>query len=202
MSSTAPIPDVAEVLIRSEVNGKAVELCQFYHSWQGPINTTRLTTLANRVSSSWSFNFRDVLASNVLFKEVLVIDRSPAPIAPVSIVENSLGGFGGEACSTNIALGIVNVHAQIDVPAYSQVYIYAIPESKVNDGTINLTYANNLLGLYGTNGQSHSPFGWHHVVVSLYQGGSPRAEGVWERATSYRLARLNPAAQRRRLTGR
>ena|ERR1043165_5507885 len=202
MSSAAPVPDVAEVLIRSVVNDKPVELCLWFHSHLGPITTTRLTTLATRVSNAWRNNFRNVLASGVLYKETVAIDRSPSPVSPVTINVNLTGGFGGEASSTNIALGIFNLTDAVPPLGRSESFIYAIPEAQVNDGVIDFSYAATLLGLWSTNNQSHGPFGWHHVLVSLYSGGLSRPFGVWDRVTHYSLARLNPAAQRRRLTGR
>jgi hypothetical protein len=202
MSSVAPIPDVAEVLIRSTVNGKDVELCLWFRSWQGPINNVRLTTIATRVRNSWQINFRNILASSVLFREVHAIDRSPAPTSPVTIVVNSLGGFGGQSAPTSIALGIRNLTDLVPTFPRSQSFIYAIPESRVTDGIIDASYAANLLALWTANNQSNGPFGWHHVAVSLYANGAPRAEGVVERVTHYALAPLNPAAQRRRLTNR
>lgn len=202
MSSTAPIRDVAEVLIRSEVNGKPVELCLWFRSHLGAIDTTRLTTIATRVRNAWRFNFAGGLASGVLFKEVVAIDRSPSPVSPVSITDNVTVGFGGEACTTSIALGILNLTDLEPTFPRSESFIYAIPSSRVVGGVVESSYAAGRLALWATNNQSHGPFGWHHVAVSLFAGGAPRAEGVVERVTHYALARLNPAAQRRRLADR
>lgn len=202
MSNLAPIPDVASLLIRSVVNGKDVEICLWFRSHLGPITTTRLTTIATRVRNSWQGNFRGQLASGVLFKEVVAIDRSPSPVPPVIINVNSVGGLQGEACPNNIALGVLNLTDSVPSYPRSQSYVYAVPESKVTGGVVESSYAAGLLALWTTNWQSHGPFGWHHVAVSLYQDGAPRAVGYWERVTHYSLARLNPAAQRRRLTGR
>lgn len=202
MSSSAPIQDVAEVLIRSEVAGKPVELCLWYRSHLGTITTARLATIATRVRNAWRFNFANGLASGVLFKEVVAIDRSPSPIAPVSINDSVIVGAAGATSPTNIALGILNLTDIVPTFPRSESFIYAIPDSKVTDGVIDASFAAGRLLLWSTNNQSHGPFGWHHVAVSLYSGGLPRAEGVVERVTHYELARLNPAAQRRRLTGR
>jgi len=202
MSSTAPIQDVAEVLIRSTVEGKDVELCLWFRSHLGSITTTRLTTIATRVKNAWLLNFRGSLASGILFREVTAIDRSPSPVAPVTITVGTTGGLLGQACTTNIALGILNLTALEPSLPRSESFIYGIPVARVSEGVIESSYAASLLSLWATNNQSHGPFGWHHVAVSLYAGGLPRAAGVVERVTHYALARLNPAAQRRRLKDR
>lgn len=202
MSSNAPIPNVAEVLIRSVVLDRPVELCLWFRCHLGTITNTRLTTICSRVRNAWQLNFRNVLASNVLFKEVVAIDRSPSPVPPVSIVVNSIGGFGGVSSPASIALGIVNRTDPLGTHIRSQSFICAIPQAQLSNGVISSSYAANLLSLWATNNQSHGSFGWHHVAVSLYAGGLARAEGVSERVTSYSLARLNPAAQRRRLATR
>src|SRR3569833_531459 len=115
MSSTAPVADVAEVLIRCTVNSKPVELCLWFHSHAGPITTARLTTIASRVRNAYRFNFAGSLGSH-LMREVIAIDRSPGSslfiVAPVNLTL----GFGGSASPNAIALRILN---QTDlVPSY------------------------------------------------------------------------------------
>jgi len=202
VSSTAPIQDVAELLIRSTVNGKDVELCLWFRSHLGTITTARLTTIATRVATAWRVNFRTLLGTGILFKGVTAIDRSPSPIAPVTITSNTLGGSGSEPAPTSIALGILNLTDNVPTFPRSESFIYGIAEGRITNGVIDASHAAGLLALWTTNNQSHGPFGWHHVAVSLYAGGAPRAVGLVERVTHYSLARLNPAAQRRRLTGR
>lgn len=202
MSSAAPVPDVAEVLIRCELHGKPVELCLWFRSHLGPINTTRLTTIAARVRNAWRFNFAGGLATGVFFKEVVAIDRSPSPVAPVTINDSVVVGFGGPGTPGSIALGILNLTDGDPPFPRSQSFIYAIPDSSIVGGVVEASYAAGRLALWSTNNQSHGPFGWHHVAVSLYSGGVPRAQGIAERVTHYALARLNPAAQRRRLADR
>jgi hypothetical protein len=202
MSSSAPIQDVAEVLIRSVVNDKPVELCLWFRSHLGTITTARLTTIATRVRNAWRFNFAGSLASGVLFKEVVAIDRSSSSISPVSITDNVMVGFGGAAGPTSIALGLLNLTDSTPTFPRSESFIYAIPDSRLVGGVVEASYAAGRLALWASNNQSHGPFGWHHVAVSLYSGGAPRASGVVERVTHYAIARLNPAAQRRRLTDR
>lgn len=202
MSSTAPVQDVAEVLHRMTVNGKDVEVCLWFRCHLGTVTTARLTTIATRAHARWRNNFRGQLAVDTLFRETVAIDRSPSPVAPVTIIENTLAGSNSESCPTNIALGILNLTDNVPTFPRSQSFIPAIPEGRIDEGIINITYATGLLSLWATNNQSHGPFGWHHVCVSLYAGGTPRSAGLVERATHYALARLNPAAQRRRLTGR
>jgi len=202
MSSTAPIQDVAEVLHRMTANGKEIEVCLWFRCHLGTITTARLTTIATRTHSRWRNNFRGQLGIGTLFRETVAIDRSPSPIAPITIIENTLGGSNSEASPTSIALGFLNLTDNIPTFPRSESFIPAIPEGRIDAGIIDITWATAMLGLWATNNQSHGPFGWHHVCVSLYAGGTPRAMGFVERATHYALARLNPAAQRRRLTGR
>lgn len=202
MSSRAPIPDVAEVLIRSEVEGKPVELCLWFRAAAPPITMGSLTTLVTRVSNAWSFNFVNVLAGPHLLKEVAAFDRSPGSVLELTNPINHLRGFGGQSCPTSIALGLLNLTDEDVNGHFSRSHVYAIPIAKVGGNLVESTYAGQLLALWATNNQSHGPFGWHHVYVSLYAAGVPRAVGASFRVTHYALDGLVVAPTRYRLPGR
>lgn len=202
MSSTAPVQDVAEVLIRSTVNDKDVEICLWFHCHLGAITSTRLNTICNRVSLAWNINFSNALAGPHLFREVVAIDRSSGSSLVSTSSPNVTKGSRGSPTSNNIALRFINLTDRTLPIRYGSNFVLPISEDDITDGVIDSSYASLLLGLWATNNQSHGPFGWHHIAVSLYQHNAPRAEGVWERVTHYQLGPLNPGAQRRRLTGR
>lgn len=202
MSSTAPVVDVAEVLIRSVVNSKPVETGLFFRSHLGPVTQARLDLLVSRVTNAWRNNFSNVLGGPHVFVGVHAFDRSPGSTLTSEIILELSRGFGGDIMSNSIALRLLNL---TDVPISrrkSSNFIYAIPEAKVNEGVIDNDYALALLSLWATNNQSHGPFGWHHVAVSFFAFGVPRSQGLVERVTHYSLAPLNPAAQRGRLENR
>lgn len=202
MSSTAPVQDVAEVLIRSEVEGKPVELCLWFRAVAPPITFLTLTTLVTRVSNAWRFNFVNVLGGPHLYKGVIGIDRTAGSTLIAADVVNLSRGFGGPSCTTSIALGLLNLTDEDVNGHYSRSHIYAIPTAKVAGNFVDVAYANQLLSLWSTNNQSHGPFGWHHVYVSLYVGGAPRAVGVSYRVTHYAIDSLVVAPMRYRLLDR
>jgi len=202
MSSTAAVQDVAELLIRSTVNDKDVELCLWFHCHLGAITSTRLDTICSRVATAWGSNFSNVLAGPHLFREVVAVDRSAGSSLVSVVTPNVEKGFRGSPTSNNIALRFINLTDRTLPIRYGSNFVLPISEDDITDGVIDSSYAASLLGLWTTNNQSHGPFGWHHVAVSLYQHNAPRTEGIWERVTHYALGPLNPGAQRRRLTGR
>lgn len=202
MSSVAPIDGVAETLIRSTVNGKDVEICLWFHCHLGVVTQARLDTLCNRVRNAWLFNFRNVLAGPHLFRQVHCVDRTAGSSLVSTLNPNSTGGFRGQPSPTSIALRLMNLTDHTLPIRDGSNFVLPISEADITDGVIDSAYASSLLGLWSTNNQSHGPFGWHHVAVSLYADGAPRSAGIWERVTHYALAPLNPGAQRRRLTGR
>jgi len=202
VSSFAPIQDVAEVQIRSVVNSKPVETGLFFHSHTGPVTQALLDTLVSRVTAAWRNNFSNVLGGPHVFVGVHGFDRTAGSHLTSEIILEISRGFGGDIISNSIALRLLNLTDVSISSRASSNFIYAIPEAKVNNGTIDEDYAVALLGLWQTNNQSHGPFGWHHVAVSLFALGLPRTSGVFARVTHYGLGALNPAAQRGRLENR
>src|SRR5919109_3667680 len=192
MSSTAPVIDVAETLIRSTVNGKDVEICLWFRSHAGPVTQVRLDRLSNRVATSWLINFSGFLAGPHLFREVLCIDRSPSSSLTSLVPVNITRGTRGPPSPTSIALRLKNLTDLLLPIRYGSNFVLPIAEGDITDGVVDSTYANSLLGLWATNNQSHGPFGWHHVAVSLYRHNAPRAIGISERVTHYALGSLNP----------
>lgn len=202
MSSTAPVVDVAEVLIRSVVNDKPVELCLWFRSHLGAVTQARLDTIAARVTTAWRSNFSNSLGGPHLFVGVHAIDRSPGSTLTSTTTLNITRGLNGPCVANDVALRLLNLTDVGFVSHRSSNFIYALPEAFVVGGVVDSTYAAGRLALWTTNNQSHGPFGWHHVAVSLYSGGVPRSSGLVERVTHYALGSLNPGAQRRRLLGR
>jgi len=136
VSSTIPIADVAEVLIRSTVNGKDVELCLWFRSHLGAITLARLTTICTRVGSAWRSNFAPGLGGPHLFREVAAIDRSPGSTLTVTITHNVLVGLRGQAVSNDIALRILNLTDNVPTFPRCDSYIYAIPQQDVISGVV------------------------------------------------------------------
>lgn len=202
MSSTIPINDVASVLIRSEVEGKPVELCLWFRSASPPVTQAKLDLIASRVRNQWSLNFVNVLGGPHLLKEVLAVDRSPGSSLTSLISINTSRGFGGSPAPTSIALGLLNLTDESVRGHFSMSRVYAIPNAQLHGNLVDGTYANNLLALWATNNQSHSPFGWHHVYVSQFVLGAPRSVGLSLRVTHYALAGLVVRPRRYRLLGR
>lgn len=202
MSSAVPVPDVAQLLIRSEVEGKAVELCLWFRAVHPPVTLSSLTTIANRVAGQWRDNFSSGLAGPHLLKEVVAIDRSPGSSLVVTNTLNVERGFLGPSEAGSIALGLLNLTDEDVRGHFSRSNIYSIPQSRVTGNVVDSSYANGRLALWSTNNQSHGPFGWHHVYVSLFSGGLPRSEGISLRVTHYAIASLVVSPRRLRLTGR
>jgi WD40 repeat protein len=202
MSSVAPIPDVAAVFIRSTVLDKPVELCLWFRAVSPPVTQAKLDTIADRVGTAFLFNFSNVLGGPFLFREVTAVDRSPGSSLVSTITYDSLRGFNGTIEATSIALGLLNLTDDVPVLRKSISRVYAIPRAFVSGNVVDSVYADNLLGLWATNNQSHGPFGWHHVYVSLFSSGMPRLVGVSSRVTHYAVQSLVVSPIRYRLAGR
>lgn len=193
----------AEVLVRSTVNDKEVEMRLFFQ-WnrRGGITQPALDNIVNRVRASFSNNFFNVLGGPFLFREVHAFSRDPDTPLSSTIVVDLEKGFLGEISPNNIALRIKNLDDREFNRHPSSNFIYAIPESRITDGVIESSYANDLLALWTTNQQSHGPFGWWHVMLQQEIHGTTPTFAEVRRVTHYALGSYNPAAQRRRLAGR
>lgn len=202
MSSSIPIADVAEVLIRSIVNTKPVEVGLFFRSHLGPVTQDRLDRIVLRVTQQWRDNFSAVLGGPHVFVGVHAFDRSLGSSLTSEIILEISRGFGGPLEANSVALRFLNLTDEVISSKNSSNFIYGLPQAKVNGGTVDEDYATALLSLWATNNASHGPFGWHHVAVSQFVGGRPRTEGLVARVTHYALAPLNPAARRGRLENR
>lgn len=200
MSSVAPIPDVARILVNWELYGRLYQNQLYFYSWQGTITQSRLDNICARVAFSFWFNFLGALGQYTTLRTVEAEDRSPGSSLVSSYTVNAVSPGSIPAAATSIALGFVNWVASPGEVHPSRSFVTGLKQSELVGNFVSSSYADGLRDLWATNNASHAPFGWYHVRVSLFAAGAPRAVGVWDRVNGYAVHSYVVSAQQRRQT--
>lgn len=198
MSSTAPIPDTAEVFVNWTVHGSLVQNALFFRHWSGAVDQTALDLLRTRVANSFQFNFLGALGAQTVLRSVECMDRSPTSTLTSSVILNRASLSLIPAVPSSIALALIQYVVSPSEHHPSRAFVAGVRESQVTGNYFDTSAADSLLALWATNTASHGPFGWHHARVSLYLNGAPRSVGVAQQINGYSLSSYRVSQQQRR----
>src|SRR5215212_5794653 len=178
MSSSAPIPDTAEVFINWSVHGVQIQNVVFFRAFSPPVTQAKLDILRGRIDFAMRNNFKGILGAGVILRSIDCIDRSPTSGLTSSILINSPTFNPVESHPSSIALGLKHwVFTPSDLHP-SRTFISGIPENRVVGNELDPTWAEGVRALWSTNMGLPGSFGWRYVRVSLYFAGASRALGV------------------------
>lgn len=199
MSSNAPIPDVAQVLVNWTIHDVLCQNALFFRHWSGPIDQASLDLLRDRIRNSFRNNFLNALGAGTVLRSVECKDRTVGAGITSNVILNRATLNPIPAAASSIALGLIQYTSFPAEVHPSRAFVGGLRLDKITGNFVDATYANELLALWATNNASHGPFGWHHVRVSLFSGGLPRLVGVADRIIGYSTASLRVSDQQRRL---
>ena len=201
MSSSAPIPDTAQVFVNWSIDGQQTQNQLWFHHWSGAINQAALDTLRDRVALAFRFNFLGALGLGTVLRSVECFDRSPTSTLTSNTIINQANISAFRAIPAGIALSLIQyVYSPAEVHP-SRAFIAGVRETQIVGNEFDVGAAEDLRTLWATNNGSHGPFGWHHCRVSLFLNGAPRSVGVQQQITGYSIARYRVSQQRRRQPG-
>lgn len=200
-----PVPNVAEVRVRTVVdNQNLLNILHFAHE-TGPITGTNLAELLGIVDAWYSSAILPWLSADLTYRGVDGYDISiPNGVYWGDSTSAGPGGSGGESMPGNVAFVVKFYTAERGRSGRGRNYIPGIPEPNVTINTLDITTANNLADGYGglVAGGTYDPSPWLWVVVSRVSGGVRRAEGVFVPIIGVEYVDLTVDSQRRRLPGR
>lgn len=201
MSSTAPIPDTAEVFINWSVHGELLQNAVYFRSLSPPVTQAKLDTLRGRVFFSMLFNFLSTLGAGTILRSIDCMDRSPTSGLTSSILIGASSFNPVIALPSSIALGLKHwVFTPTEVHP-SRTFVPGIPADKVTGNLVDPVWAEHVRGLWSTNMALPGSFGWRYVRVSLYAAGVPRSLGVTSDINGTSLQSARVSMQRRRQPG-
>lgn len=198
MSSSAPIPDTAQVFVNWTFDGQLAQNQLFFHFWPLGITQADLDLLRTRVANAYRNNFVGALGLGTVLRSVECRDRSPTSTLTSSVVINRAPLSLIRAIPAGIALSLIQYVASPLEVHPSRAFVGGVRETQVTGNYFDSSSANSLLALWSTNNASHGSFGWHHCRVSLFLNGLPRSVGVQQQITGYSIATYRVSQQRRR----
>lgn len=198
-----PVPNVAQVNIRSTLDGQRIENTLYFKhlsAWSG----VELANLASLVRAWWTTGPRAQLSSGLVLREVYAVDLTSANGATATdAVTNDPGGPDTAFRVPNsVALCVSFRTAQRGRSYRGRNYVAGWTVDSVTGNTFNSTKANAIKDAYEDLlvGLNDGEYQW--VIASRYANGQPRTTGVWSYVTAVTLVDLTVDSQRRRLPGR
>lgn len=198
MSSNAPIPDVAQVLVNWTIHDVLTQNALFFHHWPGPIIQADLDLLRDRVAFTFRNNFLQALGAGVVLRSVECKDRTTGSSLTSSVTLDRHPFTLEPAAPSSIALALIQYIGSVYEVHPSRAFVAGIRANQISGNMIDSSAAASLVALWSTNNASHGPFGWHHVRVSLFAGGVPRTVGVFAQINGYGVKTTRVSEQRRR----
>lgn len=200
-----PTPDVASVQLRYTQSGQMTENTLYFQR-SGAITPTLLEELAEAVFDWWVANLQAVQGAHVTLREVYAVDLTSAtsPTATYAETPNPAGSYTGTPLPNNVTLAVSFRTVGRGRSSRGRNYAVGLTETALSSTlgqTVQSTYATALVDGYRALAAA-IPAGWSHVIVSFWEDGVARSEGLPIPVTSILITDFTIDSQRRRLPGR
>lgn len=198
-----PVPDTAQAEIRMSLFGQAIENV-LHFVVTGGWNPILLASLAATLADWWISEYSDFTTTDLTLREIYVKDIAVEGGAEVTDISaaGETGSIITQTAPSNCCACVSFRTGQSGRSYRGRSYISGIPISYVLENVLDSAAAIDIIDSYNTLAANLSAIDMQHVVVSRYNAGAPRLEGVATPVTTYLFADLDIDSQRRRLNGR
>lgn len=174
-----PVPDVAFVDIRMNVNGVPVSNGLYFRFPAGGITTTNLNDLVTNVETWWGAELAPLLSSDLTLDELIATDLTSAN--SFQIVKPSIlaGTRAGVVLPLNVSWVVKFLTAQHGRSYRGRNYWPVLLEADVTNNTVSAVYTVDIVDAYTTLLGIYDLPDWSWGVVSKFSGGAPRASGLF-----------------------
>lgn len=143
-----------------------------------PWTGTTLGAMANTIGDAWAAQMMTNLSDNLTFNGIEANDLGADPGDSTVTLFEIAGSDSGDPCSSALA-ALVRLHGQSGIlPKKGHLFIAGIPESQISGNTLTGGFATALREAMEGVSDEVEGGGNALVIVSRFQGGAERAEGV------------------------
>lgn len=199
-----PVPQGMQFELRFTKEAQRCENVLYFAS-SAAVSTTLMQTIAQALSNWWVGNIRAVMSNTLALQEIYCTDITSATGPTVSFTTGLPAGgtVAGEALPNNVAMCLSFRTAQRGRSGRGRNYLFGFPETATSGSFFDNNLVNQMVSAYSLLlGAGTFVPGANWVVVSRFNLGGPRTNGLTIPITSVVSTNNAVDSQRRRLPGR
>ena len=195
-----PVPNVCQVELRYLIAGQRCENTLYFRMASG-FTTADMIELGDELINWWRDEIAPLVGIGVQLVEAYVTNLTTETSAAVSVVPTvtALGQVNEELLPLNVAPAVSFRTAGRGRSSRGRNYIAGITNSNVAGSIVESSWAANVVAAYNALFTLASTLGVVWGVVSRFNGGNRRTEGIHQAITTVLFTDLVVDSQRRRL---
>ena len=197
-----PAPGIAQISIQGRVDGQLTVNNRYFEISGGGIVVANLQVIVNEVHNWAITSLAPQLSEDWTYERTEGRDLSvvDGPVAAASFP--TPGGVSGEAAPNNVAACVSLRTGMAGRSGRGRNYLPGIPNSAITLNTLDSTFMSNIITInLDMIGAGTFSAGWQWVVLSRYNAGVLRANGIGIPITSTVFSSPYVASMRSRAVG-